>query len=120
MPLELSTEETFLVRQAAVRLQNQFHGKLNTETVERFMTDSLDHLLQKATTTTWIVLLAERFAAAATAGRGASADQSHHPEPERPFPVRAQRRTIPDGGRVHARFVRRNGGRLHRRVGACR
>ena len=64
MPVELSTEETFLLRQAAVRLQNQFHGKLNTETIERFMTDSLDHLMKKATTTTtWIVLQAERFAA---------------------------------------------------------
>ena len=64
MPVELSTEETFLLRQATVRLQNQFHGELNTETIERFMTDSLDHLMKKATTTTtWIVLLAERFAA---------------------------------------------------------
>lgn len=62
MPVELSTEEKLLLRQAAVRLQDQFKGKLNTETIERFMTDSLDRLMEKATTTTWIVLLAERFA----------------------------------------------------------
>ena len=61
MALELSTEEKFLLRQAAVRLQDRFQGKLNTETIERFMTDSLDRLMEKATTTTWTVLLAERF-----------------------------------------------------------
>ena len=62
MPVELSTEEKLLLRQASVRLQDQFRGKLNTETIERFMNDSLDRLMEKATTTTWIVLLAERFA----------------------------------------------------------
>lgn len=62
MPVALTTEEQFLLRQAAVRLQDRFKGKLNTETIERFMTDSLDRLMEKATTTTWIVLLAERFA----------------------------------------------------------
>lgn len=63
MPVELSTEEQFLLRQAAVRLQDQFQDKLNTETIERFMTDSLDRLMERAITTTWVVLLAERFAA---------------------------------------------------------
>ena len=62
MPVALTTEEQFLLRQAAVRLQDRFKGKLNTETIERFMNDSLDRLMEKATTTTWIVLLAERFA----------------------------------------------------------
>ena len=62
MPLVLSTDEKLLLRQAAVRLRDEFGGKLNTETIERFMTDSLERLMEKATTTTWIVLLAERFA----------------------------------------------------------
>ncbi len=62
MSAELSTEEKLLLSQAAVRLQDQFKGKLNAETIERFMTDSLDRLMEKATTTTWIALLAERFA----------------------------------------------------------
>lgn len=62
MSVELSTEEKLLLSQAAVRLQDQFKGKLNAETIERFMTDSLDRLMEKATTTTWIALLAERFA----------------------------------------------------------
>ena len=62
MPVVLTTKEKFLLRQAAARLRDEFGGKLNTETIERFMTDSLDRLMEKATTTTWIVLLAERFA----------------------------------------------------------
>ena len=63
MPFVLTTEDKFLLRQAAVRLQDEFKAKLNTETIEGFMTDSLDRLMEKATTTTtWIVLLAERFA----------------------------------------------------------
>ena len=61
MPVELSTEERLLLRQAAVRLHNRFEGNLNAETIERFMTDSLDRLTQKATTT-GIAILAERFA----------------------------------------------------------
>ena len=62
MPVELSPEEKLLFRQAAVRLQGRFEGRLSTETVERLLTDSLDRLMERATTTTWIVLLAERFA----------------------------------------------------------
>ena len=61
MPVELTTEEQFLLRQTAVRLQDRFKGRLNTETIERFMTDSLDRLMVKATSPTRIVLLAERF-----------------------------------------------------------
>ena len=63
MPVELTTEEKFLLRQAAIRLQDRFEGRLNTETIERFVTDSLDRLMERATTPTWIVALAERFAA---------------------------------------------------------
>lgn len=62
MPVVLSTEEDLLLRQAAARLQDRFKGKLNTETIERFMADSLDRLMAEATTTSWIMLLAERFA----------------------------------------------------------
>ena len=62
VPAVLSTGEKFLLRQAAVRLQDRFQGNLDTETIDRLMTDSLDRLMEKATTT-WTVLLAERFAA---------------------------------------------------------
>ena len=61
MTAELSTEEHLLLRQTALRLHNQFKGRLDTETIERFLADSLDRLMENATTT-WTVLLAERFA----------------------------------------------------------
>lgn len=57
----LSVEERHLVRQAAGRLHSEFAGVLNTETIERFLADSLDRLLPRANVTTWIPLLAERF-----------------------------------------------------------
>ena len=51
MPVTLTTGEQLQIRQAAERLQ--FSGTLNTETIERFMNDSLDNLVGRATTSTW-------------------------------------------------------------------
>ncbi len=57
----LTTEEQLQIRQAAERLRSQFDGQLNAETIERFMSDSLDFLVPRARTTTWVPLLVERF-----------------------------------------------------------
>jgi protein-tyrosine-phosphatase len=62
MTVNLTTEEKFLVRQAAVRLRQQFEGQLNVQTIERFLSDSVDTLADRAKSTMWIPLLAERFA----------------------------------------------------------
>jgi protein-tyrosine-phosphatase len=62
MPIALTSGEQLQIRQAVERLQRQFSGTLNTETIERFMNDSLDTLVDRATTSTWIPLLAERLA----------------------------------------------------------
>jgi len=62
MSMSLSTPQKLQVRQGAERLRRQFSGQLNTETIERFITDSLEMLLARATTTTWVPILAERFA----------------------------------------------------------
>ncbi len=62
MSVTLTTAEKLQVRQAAVRLQRRFEGRLNAETIERFMNESLDMLVGRAHTSTWIPLLAERFA----------------------------------------------------------
>jgi arsenate reductase (thioredoxin) len=62
VPVMLTTAERLQIAQAVERLGRQFDGQLDTETVERFMTDSLETLLHRATTTTWVPLLAERFA----------------------------------------------------------
>lgn len=62
MPVELTTAEKLQIKEAATRLQRRFDGRLNAETIERFMNDSLDYLVARANTSTWIPLLAERFA----------------------------------------------------------
>jgi protein-tyrosine-phosphatase len=62
MPVTLTTAERLQIREAAERLKRRFDGQLNTETIERFMNESLDTLVQRASTSTWIPLLAERFA----------------------------------------------------------
>jgi arsenate reductase (thioredoxin) len=62
MPVMLTTAEQLQIREAAERLQRRFAGQLNKETIERFMNDSLDVLVARANTSTWVPLLAERFA----------------------------------------------------------
>jgi protein-tyrosine-phosphatase len=62
MSVTLTTAEQLQIREAAERLQRRFSGQLNAETIERFMNDSLDVLVRRATTSTWVPLLAERFA----------------------------------------------------------
>lgn len=62
MPVTLTTAEQLQIREASVRLQRRFEGQLNAETIERFMNDSLDTLIARAKNSTWVPLLAERFA----------------------------------------------------------
>jgi protein-tyrosine-phosphatase len=59
---DLTTDQRLHIRQASERLRRRFEGVLNTDTIERFITDSLDQLLPRARTAQWIPLLAERFA----------------------------------------------------------
>lgn len=59
---ELTAGEQLQLRQAAERLEKRFEGQLNVESIERFLFDSLDQLLERARTTAWVPLLAERFA----------------------------------------------------------
>ena len=62
MPVTLTPAEQLQIRQAAQRLQEQFAGRLNTETIERFVSDSMATLVAGASNSQWIPLLAERFA----------------------------------------------------------
>ena len=62
MTTNLTAEEKLLLRQAAERLRRQFEGRLNVETIERFLADSVGTLTDRARSTVWIPLLAERFA----------------------------------------------------------
>ncbi len=59
---DLSTVQRLQISQAVERLRGEFAGVLNRETIERFMNDSLDQLLSRATVSQWVPLLAERFA----------------------------------------------------------
>jgi arsenate reductase (thioredoxin) len=60
--IELTVEQRLQIRQGAERLKQHFDGVLNAETIERFMTDSLDRLMERARIPTWLPVLAERFA----------------------------------------------------------
>ena len=61
MSVTLTQAERAQIREAAGRLQHRFAGQLNTETIERFMNDSLDSLVKRAVNSTWVPLLAERL-----------------------------------------------------------
>jgi len=59
--LSLSTDQRLQIRQAAVALERRWQGRINVETIERFMTESLDLILPNAHITTWIPVLVERL-----------------------------------------------------------
>ncbi|HWL43131.1 MAG TPA: arsenate reductase ArsC [Ilumatobacter sp.] len=59
---DLPLDEQLLIRTVTDRLTNEFAGTFGTETVERFILDSLDQLLPTATVTPFLPLLTERFA----------------------------------------------------------
>jgi arsenate reductase len=57
----LTTAEQLQIKQSAAALQRRWKGQFNTETIERFMIESMDQLLPKARITTWIPVLVERL-----------------------------------------------------------
>ena len=59
--LALSTDQRLQIRQSAVALERRWQGRINVETIERFMTESLDMILPNAHITTWIPVLVERL-----------------------------------------------------------
>jgi protein-tyrosine-phosphatase len=56
----LSPDQRVALRQTAVAVQRRWQGRLNQETIERFMAESLDMLLPTARVTTWLPVLVER------------------------------------------------------------
>lgn len=59
-PLELTTEQIMLIRQAAERLRREFAGTFSAETIERYMHNSQELLQSTARFTMWLPLLIER------------------------------------------------------------
>lgn len=60
-PLALTTEQVALIQQAARRLSTEFDGTFNTETIQRYITDSQTKLGATARIATWMPVLVERF-----------------------------------------------------------
>jgi protein-tyrosine-phosphatase len=58
----LPPEQRMLVAQSVGALEREFSGTFNRETIERFVTDSLERLAPKATVVNFLPLLTERFA----------------------------------------------------------
>lgn len=56
-----SENERQHLRQAAERLRREFDGRLNAETIERLLADSVESLAARADHVMWVPLLAERF-----------------------------------------------------------
>ncbi|MEO1064665.1 MAG: arsenate reductase ArsC [Actinomycetota bacterium] len=59
--VELTTEQKLLIKQAARRLTDEFSGTFNTETIERYISDSQTRLSSRARFATWLPVLVERF-----------------------------------------------------------
>ena len=58
---KLTTEQILLIRQAAQRLEREFAGTFNKETIERYITDSQAMLETRARLADWLPLLVEKF-----------------------------------------------------------
>jgi arsenate reductase len=58
---ELTPAEQESVRQSAAALERRWKGRMNLETIERFMTESLDLILPNAKVQTWVPVIVERL-----------------------------------------------------------
>jgi arsenate reductase (thioredoxin) len=59
---DLTTAQKHLIHVAAVRLQDKFAGIFGSETIERYINDSLDRLLPNSEVVTFVPIFVERFA----------------------------------------------------------
>lgn len=81
MDKQLDVDQRSQVHDAARRLHVEFAGTFSEETIEGVLDDSLDRLVQRASYTTFVPMLAERFAterlrmAAKSAGEGPHSDR---------------------------------------------
>jgi arsenate reductase (thioredoxin) len=59
--VKLAPEQLHQIEQAASRLQLEFDGTFNSETIQRFITDSQTRLEHRAKFNTWLPVIIERF-----------------------------------------------------------
>jgi arsenate reductase (thioredoxin) len=57
----LPAEQRLQLKQSATILQRRWQGRLNVETIERFMAESLDQLAPNARVKAWLPILVERL-----------------------------------------------------------
>lgn len=50
---DLTVAEHVAIRQSAAAVQRRWQGRMNVETIDRFLTESLDIILPKARIRTW-------------------------------------------------------------------
>lgn len=58
---DLAPAERVALRQSAVALERRWKGRMNLETIERFMAESLDIILPGSRVRTWVPVLVERL-----------------------------------------------------------
>jgi protein-tyrosine-phosphatase len=58
---DLTPAERVSIRQSATALERRWRGKMNVETIERFIAESLDIILPRARLRTWVPVLVERL-----------------------------------------------------------
>jgi protein-tyrosine-phosphatase len=58
---DLTLAEQVAIRQSATAVQRRWKGRMNVETIDRFLAESLDIILPKARLRTWVPVLVERL-----------------------------------------------------------
>ncbi len=96
----LPLDQQHLVRSVTSRLEPQFTGTFGPETIERFVLDSLDRLLPTTKITTYLPVLAERFAKERLRALARLEGAVPRGSTGRAVLVRAQRRALANGRRL--------------------
>ena len=58
---DLTPAERVAIRQSAASLERRWKGRMNVETIERFIAESLDLILPNAKVRTWVPIIVERL-----------------------------------------------------------
>ena len=59
--LDLTPAERVAIRQSAAAVQRRWQGRMNVETIDRFLAESIDLIVPRARVRTWVPVLVERL-----------------------------------------------------------
>ena len=88
-----------LIRQATRALVDEFAGVFNAETIDRYISDSQYKIGDRARFANWMPVLVERFTRDRLKAPRSPRARRHRP-PRGVVPLRPQRGTVADGGRL--------------------